>query len=416
MSRAKSIRRPPSWPQDFLGLLWRMPLIAVALSALMVVFTGAPWASWTGYLIPTATCTALAMTANLVLRHTAQPRIMAGFGDDPRANWVIAAMYIVTSMVAAFVGLLLLQLTLFPGMLGSLQQGLRILAYSLTLAVLATGITLSYRFYRRAMDRAGSDRELQLARAIQRSFLLTDFPARSRIEVHAENLSSRQVSGDFYDVVAAGDDVLWLAVADVSGKGVPAALLSSMVQASLRTQAGSVVSPATMVAAINRLACDRGATGQFVTVFLAVVDERDLSLRYTNAGHNHPVLLKAGGRRELLDEGGLLVGMMPAVEYMEGVRRLTAGDRLVIYTDGVSEAMDEDGTMYGEERLYGLLESLPRDLDARGIVERVLAGVRGFLGDVEPGDDITVMALRVLKVDLPEDGSGALSEARTGAR
>jgi sigma-B regulation protein RsbU (phosphoserine phosphatase) len=109
------------------------------------------------------------------------------------------------------------------------------------------------------------------------------------------------------------------------------------------------------------------------------------------------VLLRAAGGRELLDDGGLLVGMMPAVEYTEGVRRLAPGDRVVIYTDGVTEAVDASGTMFGEDRLYALLESLPRTLDAREIVERVLAGVRDFLGDVEAGDDITVMALRALE-------------------
>jgi sigma-B regulation protein RsbU (phosphoserine phosphatase) len=306
-------------------------------------------------------------------------------------------MYLATSLVATMIGLVVLNFTLVPGLLGNPGNAMRMIAYSLILGTLVTGAALSYSFYRRAVDRAGADRELALARNIQRSFLLTEFPVRPRIEVHAENVSSREVSGDFYDVVSGGDHTLLLAIADVSGKGVPAALLSSMVQASLRTQAGATVSPAAMVTVINRLACDRGATGQFATLFLAAVDERDRTLRFTNAGHNHPVLLRAAGGRELLDDGGLLVGMMPAVEYTEGVRRLAPGDRVVIYTDGVTEAVDANGTMFGEERLYALLESLPPTLDARGIVEGVLAGVRDFLGDVEAGDDITVMALRALE-------------------
>jgi sigma-B regulation protein RsbU (phosphoserine phosphatase) len=378
-----------------LNLLWRIPVFSAGLALVLVILTGSPMGTWRGYLLPTATCTGIAMVAMVAIRHTVQPRINARFASDPRVGWIIAGLYLGTSLVATSIGLVVLNFTLVPGILNNATNALRMTAYSLILGTLVTGAALSYSFYRRAVDRAGSDRELQLARRIQRSFLLSEFPVRARVEVHAENVSSREVSGDFYDVVAAGEDTLLLAVADVSGKGVPAALLSSMVQASLRTQAGSVVSPAAMVSVINRLACDRGSTGQFATLFLAAVDERDLTLRFTNAGHNHPVLLCAAGGRELLDDGGLLVGMMPAVEYAEGVRRLSAGDRLVIYTDGVTEAVDASGTMFGEERLYELLESLPRELGAREIVERVLAGVRGFLGDVEAGDDITVMALRV---------------------
>jgi sulfur transfer complex TusBCD TusB component (DsrH family) len=396
------MKRPPRTPRpltplrDALELLWRIPVFSAVLTAALVILTGSPWGMWRGFFLPTVLCTAIAMIAVAVIRHTVQPRIVARFAGDPRGGFVIAGIYLGTSLVATSLGLVLLNFTLVPGLLHSAGDALRMFAYSMMLGTLVTGATLSYTFYRRAMDRAGSDRELQLARRIQRSFLLSEFPVRSRVEVHAENVSSREVSGDFYDAVAASDDSLLLAVADVSGKGVPAALLSSMVQASLRTQAGRVVSPAAMVSVINRLACDRGHTGQFATLFLAAVDERDLTLRFTNAGHNHPVLLRAAGDRELLDDGGLLVGMLPAAEYAEGVRRLAVGDRLVIYTDGVTEAVDANGTMYGEERLYALLEAMPRDLSARGIVEHVLAGVRGFLDDVEPGDDITVMALRVL--------------------
>jgi phosphoserine phosphatase RsbU/P len=182
----------------------------------------------------------------------------------------------------------------------------------------------------------------------------------------------------------------------VSGKGVPAALLSSMLQASLRTQAAIVSSPAKMTTILNALACQRAVTGQFATAFLATIDEPTLTLRYTNAGHNFPVLLRADGTRELLETGGLVVGMMEGLPYDEGVVQLATGDRLLLYTDGVSEAANASGEMFGEDRLYALLDGLPRALPAEGIVGRVLDGVRAFLGETEAGDDITVMALRVL--------------------
>jgi sigma-B regulation protein RsbU (phosphoserine phosphatase) len=168
-----------------------------------------------------------------------------------------------------------------------------------------------------------------------------------------------------------------------------------MIQASLRTQAGAAVSPAAMTTIVNRLACERDSTGQFATMFLAVVDEATLTLRYTNAGHNFPVLVRAGGGRDLLETGGLLTGMMPGVPYAEASIALQPGDRLVVYTDGVTEAAEAAGEMFGEERLYAMLDAMPRSHSARESVESVLAGVFEFLAGTEPGDDITVLALHV---------------------
>jgi sigma-B regulation protein RsbU (phosphoserine phosphatase) len=280
--------------------------------------------------------------------------------------------------------------------------------FALVFAALVTGIVYATFFYRQSLERARAEQELDMARRIQRSFLLSSFPERPRIEIHAVNWSSRQVSGDFYDVVPVGDDGVLIAIADVSGKGVPAALLSSMLQASLRTQAGAAGSVAEMMRRINTLVCQRHETGQFATFFLAWVDERSMRMRYTNAGHNFPVLLANGGRR-LLDEGGTVVGMMEHLQWSEGEAALSPGDRLVLYTDGVSEAADAAGEMYGEERLYALLDSLPRDLDAAGMVEHVLQGLRRHLGDLEPGDDVTVLALRV------RDGSPTAPGARVSS-
>ena len=223
------------------------------------------------------------------------------------------------------------------------------------------------------------EQELDLARRIQRTSLLSEFPPVPRCEVHAVYVPSRQVGGDFYDVVAAGDGSHLLAIADVSGKGVPAALLSSMLQASLRTQAQSVRSLADIMTSINALVCQRSITGQFATFFLAAIDEPEMRLRYTNAGHNFPVLLRANGERVLLEEGGLVVGMMEGMPYVEASLDLHAGDRVLLYTDGVSEAADPSGEMFGEDRLYALLDGLPRELSARVMVDRVLAGLTTFL-------------------------------------
>jgi sigma-B regulation protein RsbU (phosphoserine phosphatase) len=182
---------------------------------------------------------------------------------------------------------------------------------------------------------------------------------------------------------------------------VPAAILSSMLQASLRTQAFSGTAPGAMMATINTLACQRTATGQFATFFLASVHEPTLQMRYTNAGHNLPVLVRSNGERVLLDEGGLLVGMIDETAYQEAAVALQPGDRVLMYTDGVTEAQNAAGEMFGEDRLYALLAAAPASDDAQAIVARVLAGVRTFLDGTEAGDDITIMALRVLPPPPP---------------
>ena len=174
-----------------------------------------------------------------------------------------------------------------------------------------------------------------------------------------------------------------------------------MLQASLRTQAQGGRSLADIMTNINALVCQRSITGQFATFFLAAVDEPKMRLRYTNAGHNFPVLLRANGERVLLEDGGLVVGMMEGMPYVEASVDLHPGDRVLLYTDGVSEAADPSGEMFGEDRLDAMLDGLPRELSARVIVDRVLAGLTTFLAGAEPGDDITVMALCVLEPSQP---------------
>ena len=391
-------RKPGTPLVDLAHLLWQVPVYAVPFALFFLVVQGGRLSlkQLLGYWIASMVFTAAINLSIFFTRHALQARLLKRFGDDPRAPWYIAATYLVASLVGTTLGAAVLHFTLIPGMLAHTRAVLILVFYALLFGALFVGLGLAHSFYRKAMERAGSERELHLARRIQRSFLLSEFPARARLEVHALNVSSKEVSGDFYDVVAAGEDRVLLAIADVSGKGVPAALLSAMLQASLRTQAALALSPAAMMRAINALACQRAVTGQFATFFLADIDEHALTFRFTNAGHNFPVLLRADGTRELLETGGLVVGMMEGLPYEEGTVNLATGDRLLFYTDGVSEAACATGEMFGEDRLYALLDALPVTLPAEEIVNHVLAGVRDFLGHTEAGDDITVMALRVL--------------------
>jgi sigma-B regulation protein RsbU (phosphoserine phosphatase) len=214
-------------------------------------------------------------------------------------------------------------------------------------------------------------------------------------------VSSKQVSGDFYDVVPAGDRAFLLCIADVSGKGVPAALLGSMLQASLRTHAPITTSVGTMMSNVNGLLCQGVANGQFATMFLARVDEDAMRLDYVNAGHNHPVLFRAGGERVVLDKGGPMVGIIDDVPFEQGSVALLPGDRIVLYTDGLSEAMDRQKEMYGDERLVDLAGSLPAELSARESIDSIVGALTQFLDGEEPQDDMTLMIVRVLGSATP---------------
>jgi serine phosphatase RsbU (regulator of sigma subunit) len=257
------------------------------------------------------------------------------------------------------------------------------------------------------------EEELNLARQIQRSLLLSEFPPIPNADVHAVYIPSRQVGGDFYDVVPAGDGSWFFAIADVSGKGVPAALLSSMLQASLRTQAPAGDSLPSMLRAINRLLYRSSVVNQFATFFLARMNGGTLELRFSNAGHNWPVVVRHGAKPQFLEKGGTVLGILEDIDFEESQIQLKPGDVVVLYTDGVSEAENGAGEMFTDARLREFVASLPRGLNAREIATRILGALQQFLGEAEPQDDVTLLVLRVLEPSRAETGDGAPVEAVT---
>ncbi len=239
------------------------------------------------------------------------------------------------------------------------------------------------------------EEELNLARQIKQTFLKSDFPSLPRCEVHGVNLPSRQVGGDYYDVVSAPDGSFLVAIADVAGKGVPAALLSSMLQAALRTQARSVESPADILRNINALVYRSTAVHQFATFFLARVSPDGRRMTFCNAGHNWPALLRRNGERMWLQTGGTILGIMEDVELQEDSLELSAGDLLVFYTDGISEATNVDGELYTEERLVEFVSGLPPALNPEAVAMSILKEIERHLGRLEAQDDRTLVVLRV---------------------
>ena len=250
------------------------------------------------------------------------------------------------------------------------------------------------------------EEELSLAQQIQRTFLRSDFPPLPRCEVHAVNLPSRQVGGDYYDVVPRADGSFFVAIADVAGKGVPAALMSSMLQASLRTQANTTTSVSEILRNINALIYRSTAVHQFATFFLAHVDPTGCRMSFANAGHNYPVLVRANGERRYLERGGLIIGIMEDIAMEEDTVALQDGDVIVFYTDGISEATNCDGVLFGDDRVADLAAAAPREMPARDLAQKVLAEVETFLGGVEAQDDRTLVVLRVREPARETSGNG----------
>lgn len=387
-------KRPRTPFADLWRIAWTTPLFALPFAAFFVLITGAPSAQGPVYFLVSLCFTVGARLPVWAWEWFGLPRF-SRLREHPLSTLLTGLSFGLVAILGTVITASVLSMSLLPGFMGSPRAVLFVLVFAILFAALFVGIGLAFEFHRRALDRAGAERELTLARRIQESFLLSEFPRPPRLEVHAVNLSSRQVSGDFYDVVPIGEDGALLAIADVSGKGVPAALLSSMLQAALRTHATTDRSLAEVMAGINALVCQRAITGQFATFFLASIRGSDLVLRSVNAGHNPPVLIRRDGSQTPLDVGGLVVGMMETIPYEEGAVSLRAGDRVVLYTDGVTEAQRADGEMFGEDRLAALLSGIPARLSAREQVAQVLAGLTTFLAGVEPQDDVTVMVLRV---------------------
>jgi hypothetical protein len=238
---------------------------------------------------------------------------------------------------------------------------------------------------------AGSRRELDEARQIQAALLPQGLPRLGGHTLAAHWQPAREVAGDYYDVLAVGEDAVALCIADVAGKGMPAALLMSNLQATVKAFAAGDPGPSELCARVNRAFAGNLAPGRFITLFYARLDAPGGTLTYANAGHNPPLLLRADGAVEWLAEGGPLLGPFAEASFAEATVTLAPGDRLVCYTDGVTEAMDAAGTLFGEERLHAAASG-GGVAGADAVLDRLLGAVRAFCQD-EFDDDATILVV-----------------------
>ncbi|HEY7727000.1 MAG TPA: GAF domain-containing SpoIIE family protein phosphatase [Candidatus Eisenbacteria bacterium] len=249
--------------------------------------------------------------------------------------------------------------------------------------------------YQENLAKTVLEEELAVARRIQQQSLPTHLPQTPHVHVAAMGVPSKYVGGDYYDCMQLEGEHYLIAIADVAGKGVPAALLASMVQACIRTQAQDGKPVHEVLARLNRLVHEATPEDRFATCFLGLLGSEGLQLSFSNAGHNYPILASNGSTR-FLEEGGIPLGIDPEARYPDVRVSLGPGDTLVLYTDGITDARGPDGTDYGEERLIRLVRELPRALTAEETLRAIVADVQRFTAGTEQMDDMTLLALKVV--------------------
>lgn len=202
------------------------------------------------------------------------------------------------------------------------------------------------------------DYEIEEAIAVQRRMMPTGLPTVSGIDLAGVCQPAGTVAGDYFDVLQLGE-TLGLCIADVIGKGLPAALMMSNLQAAVKVTAADWVKPSELCQRVNRLACRNGAVDKFISFFYALYEPQTRKLTYANAGHNPPMLLRAQGEPVLLDSPDVVLGQMPEWQYRDAELTLQSGDRVILYTDGITEAGGEDSEEFGTERLCAVCDNHP---------------------------------------------------------
>jgi len=249
------------------------------------------------------------------------------------------------------------------------------------------------RLYRSAIEKARLDEELKIAAKIQQMLVPQARRTGSHFDAIGTTVPCRAIGGDFFDYVDLPSDGFGFTVADVAGKGAPAALLTAVLQGGFSAQASFGVSPAETLARLNLLLFRRSIDSRFATMLYAVLEPGG-RLTYCNAGHNPPFVVHDGDVRRL-EKGGLILGLFEHATYEEETVPLAPGDLIVAFSDGVSEALDLEGVEFGEDRILAVLEA-NRRADPPQILDRLIAAVREFSTGAPQSDDLTALVVRYL--------------------
>ncbi len=249
------------------------------------------------------------------------------------------------------------------------------------------------RLIERTIQIRGMERDLELAAEIQRNLMPRACPPVPGYDISGTNLPCRTVGGDTYDFLPRPDQRLWIAVGDVAGKGLPAAMIMSHFQAMLRGLAEADRPLAQIVARLNDALSGALTANRFISFFLAELEPEKGLLRYVNAGHNPPILLTSSGELDRLKGSGPVLGVMPGVSYLSHETVLSAGDTLLLYSDGATESLNPAEEEFGEDRLIASFRETAGCGSKAGLA-KLEEGILSFCGTAPRYDDITLLLVR----------------------
>jgi serine phosphatase RsbU (regulator of sigma subunit) len=262
-----------------------------------------------------------------------------------------------------------------------------------TLATEASVAIENARLYKEKLEKSRMDQEMRIAAEIQQALLPNPLVSRDFVEAAASSIPCRSIGGDFFDYSDESVATFGFTLGDVAGKGPPAALMSALMQGMFASQAQFAGGPALAVDTMNKTLCHRGVESRFVTLMFGLLAP-DGTLTYCNGGHNPPFVIGPSGVRRL-EAGGPIVGLLEFATFEQETVVLQQGDTVVVFSDGVSEALDAAGEEFGDDRLQATVERLG-DVSAEALVEAVVADVGEFTKGAPQSDDITVMVVRYL--------------------
>ncbi len=250
------------------------------------------------------------------------------------------------------------------------------------------------RFYVEALEKRRMDEELNMARQIQADLLPKELPDNEHFSLAVYSKPSRTIGGDFYDFIPIDENRFGLIIADGCGKGLPAAMLISQIQAMMKSEINNGNDIQQILENVNKMVVRYTPRDKFVTLFYGVYDQSNNQFEFATAGHNYPIWLRGNGKCDTLAKGGPALGLIEEAKYKIETVNLSVNDVILFYTDGVTETMDNAKEQYGENRLYDLLAQ-SRHLPAQEIVDSILDDLNNFNNDEALQDDRTILVLKI---------------------
>jgi sigma-B regulation protein RsbU (phosphoserine phosphatase) len=264
------------------------------------------------------------------------------------------------------------------------------------------------RLYIETLEKQKMEKELEVAREIQRRLIPRAFPEIPGLKTHGVNIPSQHVGGDYYDVIPLGTSKVAVVIADVSGKGVPAALLMASLQSSLRAQADPGRQPHEVISILNQTIYEHTSGETFVTIFYGVIDFERETITYCSAGQTPPFILRKDSTVERLDKTDIVLGIESKADFKDTTLPARVGDLIFLYTDGITDELDDQDDPYGEDRLLRRLKGA-YDLDLKSMVDSVYDAVMRHTKG-KPQDDLTALAIRIEALHALEKTSKSLFE------